>query len=133
MKFLYDRLYGRMDFPRIIKSLLNSPELLRLRGVGQGNVKFISFPSFSTVTRYEHSLGVCHLAKLASESLALSEKDKIELMIAALYHDVTSPPFAHAAEEILKHYFGFDHEKHLYDLMLGRTEYSCLLSIIPHL
>jgi HD superfamily phosphohydrolase len=69
-----------------------------------GNIKFISFPSFSAVTRYEHSVGVCHLANLASKSLNLSEKDKIELMIAALYHDVTTPPFAHAMEEILKIY-----------------------------
>jgi len=86
------------------------------------NIKFISFPSFSAVTRYEHSLGVCHLADLASKSLNLSEKDRMELMIAALYHDVTTPPFAHAMEEILKSCYGFDHERHFYDLIVGRSE-----------
>lgn len=122
MSFIYDRLYGKLEFPKIIGDLLNCPGLLRLREIGLGNIKFISFPSFSAVTRYEHSLGVCHLADLASKSLNLSEKDRMELMIAALYHDVTTPPFAHAMEEILKSYYGFDHERHFYDLIVGRSK-----------
>lgn len=122
MSFIYDRLYGKLKFPKIIGDLLNCPGLLRLREIGLGNIRFISFPSFSAVTRYEHSLGVCHLADLASKSLNLSEKDRMELMIAALYHDVTTPPFAHAMEEILKSYYGFDHERHFYDLIVGRSK-----------
>lgn len=122
MTFIYDRLYGKLKFPKIIGDLLNCPGLLRLREIGLGNIRFISFPSFSAVTRYEHSLGVCHLADLASKSLNLSEKDRMELMIAALYHDVTTPPFAHAMEEILKSYYGFDHERHFYDLIVGRSK-----------
>lgn len=122
MSFIYDRLYGKLNFPKIVTDLLNCPGLLRLREIGMGNVKFISFPSFSAVTRYEHALGVCHLADLASKSLNLSEKDKVELMISALYHDVTTPPFAHATEELLQSYFGFDHERHFYDLITGRSK-----------
>jgi len=116
----YDCLYGKLNFPEIIKDLLDAPEILRLREIGLANIKFLSFPSF-TGNRYEHALGVCHLADLASSSLELCEKDRIELMIAALYHDVTTPPFAHATEGILKRYFGFDHEKYLYDLISGRS------------
>jgi HD superfamily phosphohydrolase len=59
---------------------------------------------------------------LASKVLNLSEKDRIELMIAALYHDVTTPPFAHATEEILKSFYGFDHERHFYDLITGQSK-----------
>jgi len=122
MNFIYDRLYGKLDFPKIITDLLNCPGLLRLREIGMGNINFISFPSFSAVTRYEHALGVCHLANLASISLKLSEKDRIELMISALYHDVTTPPFAHATEELLQSYFDFNHETHFFDLILGRSK-----------
>jgi HD superfamily phosphohydrolase len=43
-------------------------------------------------------------------------------MIAGLYHDITTPPFSHATEQILRRYFGFDHEKHLRDLMLGESK-----------
>lgn len=122
MSFIYDRLSGKLNFPRIIIDLLDCPGLLRLREIGMGNIKFISFPSFSAVTRYEHALGVCYLADLASKSLSLSEKDRIELMIAALYHDVTIPPFAHAMEELLKIYYGFDHERYFYDLITGQSK-----------
>jgi len=121
MSFVYDRIYGKLNYPKIIWSLIDCPGILRLREIGMGNVKFISFPSFSAVTRYEHALGVCHLTDLASTSLNLPEKDRIELMIAALYHDVTTPPFAHAMEEILKSYYGFDHEKHFHDLVTGQS------------
>jgi len=121
MNFIFDRLYGKISFPKIIRDLLDCPGLLRLREIGMGNIRFINFPSFSAVTRYEHSLGTCHLADIASKSLGLSKKDRIELMMAALYHDVTTPPFAHATEEILKRYFEFNHEKHLYKLMTAQT------------
>ncbi|MDD2834842.1 MAG: HD domain-containing protein [Methanothrix sp.] len=121
MSYIYDRLYGRIEFPDLINELLSCPGMLRLSEIGMGNIKFISFPSFSAVTRYEHSLGVCHLANLASKSLRLSEKDRIELMMAALYHDVTTPPFAHATEEILRIYYGFDHEKHFFNLISGKS------------
>ena len=118
MSFIYDRLYGKLEFPKLVRRLLNCPGLLRLREIRMANIKFINFPSFSAVTRYEHSLGTCHLANLASKSLGLSEKERMELMMAALYHDVATPPFAHAWEEVL----GFDHERHLYDLITARSE-----------
>jgi len=121
MSFKYDRLYGRLTFPPIVEELLDCPGLLRLREIGMGNVRFLAFPSFSAATRYEHSLGVCHLADLASKSLSLCRKDRIELMIAALYHDITTPPFAHATEELLASHYGFDHEKHFHDLITGRA------------
>jgi len=85
------------------------------------NVDFFAFPSFSAVTRYEHSLGVCYLSRIAAESLGLETKDKYELMIAALYHDVTTPPFAHATEEFLKDQFNFDHERRFWELLTGRS------------
>ena len=77
--------------------------------------------AFSTVSRYEHSLGVCHLAGICAEAVELDEKEKIELMIACLYHDVGTPPFAHAMEEVLQAKFGFDHEENLKNLIIGTT------------
>jgi len=119
---LFDRLYGNLRFPPIIKKLLDCPGLLRLRQVHMSSVPFMSFPSFSSVNRYEHSLGVCHLAGLASETLELSNTERLELMCASLYHDLATPPFAHVTEELLEEYFGFDHEEHLRNLLVGKTE-----------
>lgn len=85
------------------------------------NNQFYAFPAFANSSRYEHSLGVCYLAGICADRLGLSEKDKLELMIAGLYHDVSTPPFAHAMEEVLMAQFGFDHEANLKKLIIGDT------------
>jgi uncharacterized protein len=117
----FDRLYGKLNFPNLIIELLDCPGLLRLRDIRLANIPFFSFPSFASVSRYEHSLGVCHLANICGKKLELSDKDRIELMIACLYHDVGTPAFAHAIEEVFNLKYGFDHEEHLLDLILGRN------------
>lgn len=119
---IYDRLYKEMTFPKIIYDLLDCPGLLRLKEVRMANNPFVAFPSFSTASRYEHSLGVCYLAGICADKLRLNTKDKLELMIAALYHDVGTPPFAHAMEEVLQAKFGFDHEVNLSNLITGKTD-----------
>lgn len=119
---MYDRLYGELKFPPLIQELLNCPGLLRLRDVRMANNQFVAFPAFASTSRYEHSLGVCYLAGLCAQSLGLSEKDAIELMMASLYHDVGTPPFAHAMEEVLQSKFGFDHELNLKNLIMGTTD-----------
>lgn len=118
---IYDRLYKQMKFPPIIMELLNCPGLLRLRDVRMANNQFVAFPSFASSSRYEHSLGVCYLAGICANNIGLNEKDTIELMIACLYHDVGTPPFAHAMEEVLQSKFGFDHEQNLKNLIMGTT------------
>ncbi|MBE6004898.1 MAG: HD domain-containing protein [Lachnospiraceae bacterium] len=118
---LYDRLYNHMKFPPIIVDLLDCPGLLRLRDVRMANNQFVAFPAFANSSRYEHSLGVCYLAGICADKLGLPEKDKIELMMAGLYHDVGTPPFAHAMEEVLMAQFGFDHEQNLKNLIIGDT------------
>lgn len=118
---IYDRLYKEMNFPPIIMELLNCPGLLRLRDVRMANNQFVAFPAFANSSRYEHSLGVCYLAGICAKNLGLDEKDTIELMLACLYHDVGTPPFAHAMEEVLQAKFNFDHEQNLKNLIMGTT------------
>lgn len=120
--FYYDRMYGELRFPSLVRDALDCPGLLRLREVRMANIPFLSFPSFTGVTRYEHSLGVCHLAGLFAEAAALGEKDKIEIMLAALYHDAATPPFGHAVEEVLSALHGYDHEEKLRELIIGKTD-----------
>jgi HD superfamily phosphohydrolase len=119
---LFDRMYGRFQFPPVIRKLLDCPGLLRLREVHMSSIPFMAFPSFSSVNRFEHALGVCHLAQLASDALQIPLREKIELMCACLYHDVATPPFAHVTEELMHAAFGFDHETHLRNLLVGNTE-----------
>jgi len=117
----FDRLYGKLNFPSLINELLDCPGLIRLRDIRLANVPFFSFPSFAGVSRYEHSLGVCNLANICAKKLELSEKSRFELMIASLYHDVGTPAFAHAIEEVFNLKYGFNHEDHLLELILGKN------------
>lgn len=110
-----------MQFPQLISELLFCPGLLRLRDVRMANNQFVAFPAFASTTRYEHSLGVSYLAGKCASQLDLSEIETLELMIACLYHDVGTPPFAHAMEEVLHQEFGFDHEVNLRQLLIGDT------------
>lgn len=110
-----------MKFPPMIMELLNCPGLLRLRDVRMANNPFAAFPAFASSSRYEHSLGVCYLADICARELELDEKNRLELMLACLYHDVGTPPFAHAMEEVLQSKFGFDHEENLKNLIMGTT------------
>lgn len=119
---IFDRMYGEIRFPDIVQSLLDCPALLRLRDIRMANNQFVMFPAFSNSSRYEHSIGVCYLAGVCAKSLELSEKDTIELMMACLYHDVGTPPFAHAMEEVLQAEYGFDHEDNLRQIIEGRND-----------
>lgn len=118
----YDRLYGKLKFPPVVQELLSCPGLLRLRDVRMANNQFAAFPAFANTSRYEHSLGVCYLAGISAKALELSEKDTTELMIACLYHDVGTPPYAHAMEEVLQAHCGFDHEENLKSIIIGTNE-----------
>lgn len=130
---IYDRMYKELKFPPLIMELLDCPGLLRLRDVRMANNQFVAFPAFATTTRYEHSLGVCHLAEICAKTIGLDEKETLELMIACLYHDVGTPPFAHAMEEVLQARFAFDHEINLMNLIMGTTgEFDGELAQIYH-
>ena len=119
--FYFDRMYGELRFPPLIRDTLDCPGLLRLREVRMANIPFLSFPSFTGVTRYEHSLGVCHLAGIFADTVGLDEKDKLEIMLAALYHDASTPPFGHAVEEVLSILHGYNHEEKLREIIIGNT------------
>jgi hypothetical protein len=55
-------------------------------------------------TRFDHSLGVCHVAGLMAEELGLNP-DEVDLVrLAALLHDVGHGPFSHVSEYILDRY-----------------------------
>lgn len=142
MKFneIIDPLYGRLLFPAFINRLLLCPELLRLKEIRMSNINFLNFPGFSDSTRYEHALGAAFLAHKLTIDSDLDEKDRLEIITAALFHDVATPPFGHITESVFKESFGFDHEDETARIILGeisqfrKTDIEPIYAgAIPHL
>lgn len=93
---------------------------MRLREVRMSNINFLCYPGFAETTRFEHSIGTCYLASLAARKLGTPPRDTMTLMAAALYHDVATPPFAHATEDVFTEHFGFNHEDKLFEILSGK-------------
>lgn len=117
-----DRIYGSLDLPPLAREIAETcPVVLRLREVRMANIPFLTYPSFANVDRYEHSLGVAHLAWRWANRNGLPKDLGVALCIAALYHDGATPAFGHLFEEFLGRY-GFDHENTLVNLLMGHPE-----------
>ena len=104
---LYDYIYLKEDEVKII----NHPVFQRLRLIRQLGFSDQAFPS-GTHNRFTHSLGVCHLAGQAFDSifnknkqLALSLKKKQTfrklVRISALLHDIGHGPLSHSSESLM--------------------------------
>ena len=101
---LRDAVWGDIGLgPREI-ALIDTGAFQRLRRVKQLGTTDLVFPG-ARHTRFEHSIGVFHLAGLALGRLAAigvgaDAADERALLAAALLHDVGHYPFSHAVEEL---------------------------------
>ncbi len=116
-----DRIYGELDLPdEALRLAATCPVLLRLREIRMANIPFYSYPSFANVDRYEHSLGVAHLAWRWGMRNGLSKDQCLAFTLAALYHDGATPAFGHLFEEYLFRH-DWNHEEELIQLLLGKS------------
>src|SRR5262245_54611495 len=102
-----DILYGMIDLPEWLTPFLKIPEFVRLRGVRLSNVDSYQFKDLAGPSRWEHCLAVAWLALRCACRRKMTHRERVHLVLAALLHDVATPPFAHTAEYVLE---GFDHE-----------------------
>lgn len=85
------------------REIVDSEAFQRLRHLRQLAFAYLVYPS-ATHTRFEHSLGVCHVAGLLARRLGFDD-DQIKLVrLAALLHDLGHGPFSHVSEEALERY-----------------------------
>lgn len=96
-----DPLYGDIRLTDEESNLLNTYEMQRLTRVKQLGLKYLVYPG-ATHTRFEHSLGVRHLAELVLHRSELfdtfSKEERRIFYLAALLHDVSHPCFSHELE-----------------------------------
>jgi HD superfamily phosphohydrolase len=110
--FIKDPIYGYINITEEDKKLIDTPYLQRLRRVRQLPLADYVYPS-AVHTRFEHSLGVAHLAMNIMINLPVEiEEDEAKIVrFASLLHDIGHGPFSHLFEVILIKYFGLNHEQ----------------------
>ena len=96
------------DFIRVYDhelKIIDTPVFQRLRRIRQLSGAHLTYPA-AQHTRFEHSLGVMHIASQAGEALrekGIIKQDDIEkLRLAGLLHDIGHGPFSHLFEEIIQ-------------------------------
>ncbi|KAI8924148.1 hypothetical protein BC831DRAFT_467066 [Entophlyctis helioformis] len=100
-KVFNDPVHGHIELDDVCVQVMDTPQFQRLRSLKQMGVSCFVFPG-ATHTRFEHSLGVCHLAgelidhlRKRQPELAISDNDAKCVRIAALCHDLGHGPFSH--------------------------------------
>lgn len=83
--------------------LLNTSVFQRLRRISQLAMANLVYPG-AVHTRFDHSLGVTHIAGLMAEALELGSDDTRLVRIAALLHDIGHGPFSHVSENSLERF-----------------------------
>lgn len=115
-----DPLFGPIDVPDWIDRILLAPEVQRLREVRLINTTTPHLAALSDTRRYTHTLGVLYLALRVHPRLgAFTREERDALLIAAVLHDVGTPPFAHLFEYLLKAMSGWTHEGMLRHIVAG--------------
>jgi len=109
MTTIKDSVHDHISVDGVAADLLDTGPIQRLRRIAQlGTVEFV-YPS-ANHTRFEHSLGVYHLADRALDSLGVAGVEAERVRAAALCHDVGHAPFSHNVEELLHRHTGLYHD-----------------------
>lgn len=118
-----DPMYGRVQLGQTLAALVSKPLVQRLRHVRLSNIDSIDIPSIANLSRFEHVLGVAHLAGQLALRNKLDTHELLVLDASALLHDWAITSFGHLVEEALQYVgTGFDHEKRLKDVTLRQAE-----------
>ncbi len=109
MKLIQDPIHGLLRIEDWIIKLIDTPEFQRLRRISQIGFANLVYPG-ANHTRFEHSLGVMHIAKQLTEKMDISDDEKREIIASALLHDIGHAPFSHCSEGIIRKYIRIKHE-----------------------
>lgn len=110
-----DEIHSSILLGPVVTCLLDTPQFQRLRELRQLGTADTVYNNCNH-TRFEHSLGVAHLAKIlcrrigeSQPGLRCTSKDVLCVQLAGLLHDIGHGCFSHIYEEFVK----VQHPKHL--------------------
>jgi uncharacterized protein len=103
MNEIRDPIYGFIKPSDRELKIINTSLLQRLRRIKQLAMAYLVYPG-ALHTRFDHSLGVFHIASLMADKLLPKEEDREKRTIirfSALLHDIGHGPFSHVSEAVL--------------------------------
>lgn len=83
--------------------IVGTRSIQRLRGIRQLAMAFLVYPG-ALHTRFDHTLGVTHVAGLMADELVQDKDHRYLIRKAALLHDIGHGPFSHVSEYALDLY-----------------------------
>src|SRR5690349_6616175 len=98
-----DPIHNFVNLPDEMLPLVNTHALQRLRAIRQLALANLVYPG-ALHTRFDHTLGVTHVAGMMAEQLKIEGKERRLVLLAALLHDIGHGPFSHVSEESLSRY-----------------------------
>lgn len=115
-KAIKDSIWGMVDFPGTAMHLIDSPLVQRLRSVHQLGFSYLTYPT-AEHAHFFHTLGMAHMVGRFVDSIdkardaddaessgdyatfdSLNPLTRVELVSAAILHDIGHFPFSHATE-----------------------------------
>lgn len=109
MKTIKDSVHDHIEVDGVARALLDTPEVQRLRHIKQLGTVSLVYPS-ANHTRFEHSLGVYHLACEALSQLGIEGRAAERVRAAAILHDIGHGPYSHNVEDVIERHTGKYHE-----------------------
>ena len=129
-----DPIHGLIELLPKEVNLINTRAFQRLRRIRQLAMAFLVYPG-TLHTRFDHSIGVMHIAGRICERLEVADKECKQIRLAALLHDIGHGPFSHVSEHLLKKHVPEDwkstsekiHEKITVDIIKYDSEIDAIL------
>jgi len=109
MRAIKDSVHDWVEVDGVAEALLDTPAVQRLRHIKQLSTIRLVYPS-ANHTRFEHSLGVYHLADRALDYLGVTGARADTVRAAALLHDIGHGPYGHQTEGIIQRHLGRHHD-----------------------
>ena len=149
MKYISDCIYDFIKVDDVALSIIDTPEYQRMRNIKQLGLTHFIYPS-TTHTRFEHSLGVYHLAgelmkhlRESQPELKITDRMILMVKIAGLVHDIGHVFLSHIFDYRIMPKLKIAHKEHeergielfehickKYDIKLTNDEIKCINAMI---
>jgi 5'-deoxynucleotidase YfbR-like HD superfamily hydrolase len=107
----------------VIPDICATAAFQRLKGISfLGAVEKVKKNSRQRHNRFDHSIGVALLAQRYAIKMGFSEADRLNIVLAALLHDIGHAPLSHSIEPLFSERFGLNHHVATENILQGKIE-----------